>query len=114
MDVSALGAAHQLRGGRFDLVDDLDRERKRLSVGLGERREPVAGCFRIEEIRGFEQPVAAALHPFQRKAGDLGVLQDLRNAGARQPDLVGQVFARVELAIGELAQQRESQRSEHL
>ena len=62
----------------------------------------------IEEIGRAEQPVAAPLDALEREARGLGVLQDLRNAGAREPHRVGEVLTRVEVAIGEMAQQRES------
>ena len=114
MDVAPLRAAHQLRRRRFDLIDDLDGQRQRGGPRLGKLGKPRADLFRIEEIRRLEQPVAAALHAFQREAGAFGVLQHLRNARARQADLGRKILARVELTIGKLAQQRESEGSEHL
>ena len=74
----------------------------------------LAHLLRVQEIRRLEQPVAAALDPLEREAGRPGILQHLRNARARQPDLGGKVLAGMELSIGKLAQQRESKRSEHL
>ena len=68
----------------------------------------------VQKVRRLEQPVAAALDAFEGEPRRPGVLQDLRNAGARQPHLGGQVLAGMELSIGKLAQQRESERSEHL
>ncbi len=62
----------------------------------------------VEEIGRAEQPIAAALDAFEGEARGLGVLQDLRNAGAREPHRIGEVLTRVEVAIGEMAQQRES------
>ena len=83
----------------------------RASRQLGEARPDLLG---VEEIGRLEQAVAAALDPLEREARRAGVLQDLRNAGARQPHLGGEVLAGMELSIGKLAQQRESERSEHL
>jgi hypothetical protein len=56
---------------------------------------------------------AAALDPLQREPRSLGLLQNLRHAGARQPDLGGQIFAGMKVAVGELAQQCEPKRSKH-
>ena len=67
----------------------------------------------VEEIGRAEQPVAAPLDALESESRGLGILQDLRNAGAREPHRVGEVLARVEVAIGEMAQQRESERSKH-
>ncbi len=67
----------------------------------------------VEKVGRLEQTVAAALDALERETRRLGVLQRLRNAGARQPHFRGEIFARMEGAIGELAQQRESERSEH-
>ena len=64
---------------------------------LGERG---ARCPGVEEIGCLEEPVAAALDPLERKPRRLGVLQDLRNAGAGQADLGGEIFAGVECPIG--------------
>jgi hypothetical protein len=41
------------------------------------------------------------------------VLQNLRDAGARQPHLRGEVFTGVKSAVRELTEQRKSERSEH-
>ncbi len=71
-------------------------------------------CLGVEKIGRLEQPVAAALDPLEGEARGVGILQDLRNAGARQPHLGGEVLTGMELSIGKLAQQRESERSEHL
>jgi hypothetical protein len=114
MNVASLRPPHELRGRRFDLVDDFDGKGQRFGMGFRKRRKPVADALGVQEVRRFEQPVAAALHSLEGEAGDFSVLQDLRDAGAREPYLVGKVFARMELPIGELAQQRESQRSKHL
>ena len=70
--------------------------------------------LRVQKFRRFEQPVAPALDPFERQSRRPGILQDLRDARARQPYLGGKVLAGMELSIGKLAQQRESKRSEHL
>ena len=53
--------------------------------------------LRIQKFRRFEQPVAPALDPFERQSRRPGILQDLRDARARQPDLGGKVLAGVEL-----------------
>jgi len=63
---------------------------------------------------GLQQPVAPALDPLQRQPCRLGVLQHLRNAGASEPHLRGEVLTGMEVAVGKLAQQRESERSKPL
>ena len=68
----------------------------------------------IEKVGRVEQPIAAAADALERESGGLGLLQHLRDAGARQPDRGGEILAGVEGAVGKLAQQRESERSEHL
>ncbi len=70
------------------------------------------GCG-VQEIGGGEQPIAAAADALERKTGRFGLLQQLRNAGARQPHRRGEIFAGVEGAVRKLAQQRETQRSKH-
>ena len=67
----------------------------------------------VEEVGRGLQPVAEAADALEREPGGLGLPQELRNAGARQPHLRGEVFARVEIAVRQLAQQRETERSEH-
>ena len=115
VDVAPLRAPHELGGRRFDLVDDLDRDRQRRAPrAASQLGEPCPDLLGIEEIGRFEQAVAAALDPLEGEAGRAGVLQDLRNPGARQPHLGGEVLTGMEFPIGKLAQQRESERSEHL
>ena len=70
-------------------------------------------CGGVEEVGRGHQPIAAAADALERKAGGLGLPEKLRDAGARQPHLRGEVFAGVEGAVRELAQQRESERSKH-
>ena len=52
-----------------------------------------------EEIGRGQQPVAAAADAFQRQTGGFGFLQNLRNAGARHPHRLGEVFTGVESAV---------------
>ena len=70
VDVAALRAPHELRGRRFDLVDDLDAGREAacpaLPASSTSRRPHLLG---VEEIGRLEQPVAAALDPLEREAG---------------------------------------------
>ena len=77
---------------------------------LGERPADFHG---IEEVGGGGEPIAQATDALERQPGGLGLLQELRNAGARKPHRGGEIFAGVEGAIGKLAQKRESERSEH-
>ena len=114
VDVAAPDAAHQLARGRVDLVDDFERDRRGDAAAGIDRGERGLDRLRVEKIGRLEQPVAAALDPLHREARGLGVLQHLRNAGAGQPDLGGELLAGVKVTIGKLAQQRESERSEHL
>ena len=74
-------------------------------------RRPYGGG--VEEIGRREQAVAAAAHALQRQPCRFRLLEQLRDAGARQPHRRGEVFAGVEGAVRKLAQQRESKRSEH-
>ena len=140
MDVATRRAAQQLARRRIELVDDLEVHRRRRAANavpsvpvsadlvvelrrsgerpvLGERDavldQRVADRDGVEEVGRGHQPVAAAANPFERKPGRLGLPQKLRNAGARQPHLRGEVFAGVESAIRKLAQQGESERSKH-
>jgi hypothetical protein len=113
VNVAARDAAHQLVRRRIDLVDHFDRHRRQrsaLGVELGEKR---LDRLRVEEIRRFEQAIAAPLDALHREAGGLGFLEHLRDARARQPHLGGEILTRVEVTIGETAQQRETKRSEH-
>ena len=80
---------------------------------VGKRGQARRHRLAVEEIGRLQQPVAAALDPLQRQSCGLGVLQHLRNAGASEPHLRGEVFTGMEVAIGKLAQQRESERSKH-
>ena len=74
----------------------------------GEVVQRAADFVGVEEVGGGGQPVAQAAHAFQRQPGRLGLLQELRNAGAGEPHRRGEVFAGVEGAVGKLPQQRES------
>ena len=112
--VATLRPAHELGRGRLDLVDDLDREGQRNGLGLRHLGQPAADFLGVDEIGGFEQPIATALHPFEGEARAFGVLEDLGNPRPSQADFVGQILAGMEFSIGKLAQQRESKRSEHL
>ena len=82
-----------------------------LGAVTGEREAHRGG---VEEVRRGLEPVTEAADALEREPGRLGLPQELRNAGARQPHLRGEVFARVELAVRKLAQQRETERSKHL
>ena len=113
VDVAPLRAAQQLGRRRVDLVDDLDGERRRGAVARESARCAALDRVLVEEVGRFEEPITAPLDALEREPGRLGVLQHLRDAGAREPHLGGEVLAGVEGAIGELAQQRESERSEH-
>src|SRR5207249_10859674 len=84
--------------------------RRYVDTHLLERAADLVG---VQKIGGREQAVAAAADPFQRQSGGLRLLQQLGNAGARQPHRRGEVFAGVESAVRKLAQERESERSEH-
>src|SRR5205814_6029945 len=75
--------------------------------------ERLADLVGTEKIGGCKQPVAPPTHSFERQPGSLGLLQKLRDPGARQPDRRGEIFAGVESAVRKLAQERESKRSEH-
>jgi hypothetical protein len=142
VDVAARRAAKQLGRRRVELVGDLDLQRRGRAVErravvavqrqvfldrhlrLGDRRaglrdlraelgerKPHGGG--VEEIGGGLQAIAEPAHPLERKPGGLSLTQELRDTGARKPHLRGEVFARVEIAVRELAQQRETERSEH-
>ena len=62
----------------------------------------------------LNQAVSAAADAFQRQTSGLSLLEELRNACARHPHRRGEVFTGMEGAVGKLAQERESERSEHL
>ena len=70
-------------------------------------------CDGIEKIGRGDQPIAPTANALERKPGGLGLTQQLRNAGARQPHLRGEVFTGMESAVRKLAQQGESERSKH-
>ena len=106
-------------GAVFDAEVFLDgglRLRRR-SAGLrdlhAQRRQRQPHRSSVEEIGGRLEPVAQAADALERQPGGFGLPQQLRNAGARQPHLRGEVLARVEIAVRQLAQQRETERSEH-
>ena len=116
VDVPSLRAAGELARRRFDLVDDLDRDGRDRRAGrsrCGEFGKKPPDRLGIEEVRCFEQPVAAALDPFQCQPGRFGLLQHLRNAGTRQAHLGGKILAGMEGAVGKFPQQCESKRSKH-
>ena len=83
---------------------------RHFDVDAAQRRTHGVG---IEKIRRGEKPVAAAADALERQSGGFGLLEKLRDAGAREPHRRGEVFAGVEGAVRKLAQQRESKRSEH-
>ena len=95
MDVALLRAAQELRRGRVDLVDHFDGDTR----GAGVLAQCGAHGLGVEEIRRLEQTIPATLDPLEREAGRLGVLQHLRDAGARQPHLRGEVLTGVERPV---------------
>ena len=140
MDVAARRAAQQLGRRGIELVDDFDHQRRatwnagrdagrepevvvvggkhhRPSIGVGnldiEIGQRGADRIDVEKIGGCQQAITAAADTLQRQPGGFRLLQKLRHAGARQPHRRGEVFARVECAVGKLAQKRESKRSKH-
>ena len=106
------------KAARTDQIVVVGRGKER---GLGIRRrdldveglERSADFLDVEEVGRGEQPIASTAHALERETRRFRLLEKLRNPGARQPHRRGKVFARVESAIGKLAQKREAKRSKH-
>ena len=143
VDVATRRAAQELGRRRIELVGHLDLQRRRRAVERrGGRGRSAPGPLRPEPaasgagVPGFAtlapnpvsarrtaaasrksgavfEPVAETADALEREPGRLGLPQELRNPGARQPHLRGEVLARVEVAVRQLAQQRETERSKH-
>ena len=108
LDAKAVGARLQaLRGG--------DDAAPRLAVEVVDQVDSTSSELlrRVEKVRRRDQPIATSAHPLEREARGLRLPQQLRNAGAREPHLRGEVFAGMEGAVRELAQERESEGSKH-
>ena len=94
---------HQVAVGGIDLVVDFQRELVALHAEHGQH------AFRLDETHRLGQAVAAAAHGIEPYAKLFGLLQRIPHGGPGDAEMAREVFAGMELSVGQQSQYGECQ-----
>ncbi len=99
VDVAARSTTHKLAARRIEDIGDFDAEP---SAALTQRRKDRVA---LEKRQGVGKAIAAAAPALEAQACGISLLEELRDAGARNAALCRERLAGVDFAVGKPAQQ---------